>query len=118
MENVIEQLFSLSTLVLCLMIWVLVWIQRKVVEYFWKNAKASKLWNELLLPLGPIGTGAIIGAAVSQYPYPEDFQSFWARIFFCVVCGLMSAHVYRIVKKFIKRKDDEAGSGDAPDLLG
>ena len=111
MDNVLEQLFSMSTIILCLMIWILTWLQRKVVEYFWKKASDNKFWREILLPLGPVGTGGILGALVPQYPWPEDFKSLGARVIFGAVCGLGSAHVYRILNKFIAKK--EAASGDA-----
>lgn len=115
MDNVIGQLFTLPNLILCLMIWILVWVQRKVVEQAWKGAKTNKLWNHLFLPLGPLGTGAAIGATLSQYPYPEDFNSFWARIFFCVVCGLVSSHAYKILKKFLRQEEGEDSSNDGED---
>jgi membrane protein required for beta-lactamase induction len=112
MENVIGQLFTLPNLILCLMIWVLVWVQRRVVEEAWKGAKTNKWWNDLALPLAPLMNGAAIGAAIPQYPYPDEFKTFWARIFFAIVCGLISAHAYKIVKKVIQK---ESGDGSGPD---
>lgn len=113
MDELIMQFFSLPTLVLCLVIWCLVWVARKVTEYAWKGSKANKLWNELGLPVLPLGVGALIGLLAKQYPFPDVFgASVSGRVFFAVVCGLASAHVYRIVKKFLKTKEGE-GPTDA-----
>lgn len=113
MENVLEQLLSLSTIVLCLMISVLVEMQRKVITKIKPDLEKSKMWNEFWVPLGPLGTGALIGLFIEQYPWPADFTSTWGRVFFGVVCGLASAHVYRVVKKFLVKKEDSMGAKDA-----
>ena len=109
MDNMLEQLLTLPNLVFCLMVWVLVWAQRKAVSYVWKKAEENKLYRELLLPMGPIATGGIIGALVPSYPYPDTFSTFAGRVFFGCVCGLASAHVYKILKQWIVKK---SGEGD------
>lgn len=113
MDNIMSQLFTLPNLILCIVIWILVWVERRVVEQLWKGATKNKLWYGLALPLSPIAVGAAIGAAVSEYPYPDMFKTFWARIFFVSVCGLVSAHAYKILKKFVQKESGD--TGDEPD---
>jgi hypothetical protein len=117
MENVLEQLLSLSTIVLCLIISVLVEVQRKIATRIRPSLKDSKTWNEFWVPLGPLGTGALIGLFIEQYPWPADFTSTWGRVFFGVVCGLASAHVYRVVKKFLVKKEDNMGDKEVESLM-
>jgi hypothetical protein len=100
MENVFEQLLTLTNAAFCLVIVVLVKLQRIVVErYLWKKATTSKGWNDVFLPLAPMGVGAMMGALITQYPYPEDFKTFWARVFFGVLCGMVSGTIVRIAMK-------------------
>lgn len=117
MDEVILQFFSLPTLVLCLVVWCLVWFLRKVTEHFWTASKTNKLWNSLGLPVLPLVTGGLIGLLAKQYPFPEIFAaSMSGRVFFGVVCGLASAHIYRIIKKFLKSKEDSSVDVDLEDL--
>lgn len=105
MNDIIEQFLSLPTVVLCLVIFCLVWVQRKGMEllvpaFTNKKSKWSKVYREFLCPLGPIGSGAVIGIFVKAYPYPEVFAESWqSRMFFATVCGLFSGLVYKIAKK-------------------
>lgn len=117
MENLLLQLFALSNLIFCLMVWVLVWAQRKVIAMVWKGAETNKWYREILLPLGPIGTGGLLGAFVSEFPYPEGFTSLAARVFYGVVCGLLSAHVYKMVKGFVNKHKEEIAANATPDEL-
>lgn len=113
----LDQLFTIANIVFCLIIWALVWAQRKVTRMAWKNAEDNKYYRGLFLPISPLAVGGVLAGLVSSYPFPEDFQSFWARVFFGIVCGLISAHVYKIVKKLIQAKSDAAGKGEGVDLL-
>jgi hypothetical protein len=106
MDNILEQLITVPNILFCIIVALVVMGQRKAVEYFWKTAKDNHIWNELLLPLGPIGTGAGLAAVLKMYPFPEVFvASLWNRLILGAVCGLASAHVYKIAKKFIQSKE-------------
>jgi len=105
----IGELFTLSNLVFCLFIWIMVWVQRKVVELIWdkftkKDIKTNKYWRSLFLPLGPIGTGSILAAIFNTYPFPEMFINFSSKIIFGAVLGLVSAHVYKMIKELFDNK--------------
>ena len=101
MDNIFEQLLTLPNVAFCLMVWVLVWMQRKVLSLVWAKAEASRVYREFLLPLGPLGTGGIMAAIVSQFPYPEGIEGLWGRVMFGVLAGLASAHVYKMAKPFL-----------------
>ncbi len=105
MEDTLAQVLTLSNIVFCLMISVLVFVVRRGVDAFWKTAKQNKIWNELVLPILPLVTGGTLGASIATWPYPEDFQTFGARVIFGCVAGLFSSQVYRIVKKMLEKKE-------------
>lgn len=105
----IGELFTLSNLVFCVFIWIMVWIQRKIIEIIWNkfkktDIKTSKYWRGLFLPLGPIGTGSILAAIFNTYPFPEMFSTFSSKVIFGAVLGLLSAHVYKIIKELFDNK--------------
>lgn len=96
----------------CLGIMAITWVIRKVVEYFLEKPsvpmeKTSKLWTELLLPIGPVIGGAIIGFFFKEYPFPEGITSDSARVFFGMVAGLFSGLVYKIIKGMLFNKAEE-----------
>lgn len=103
MDQIFLELFTLSNFVFCVFVWILVWLQRKLVERFWKNAKNNTYWRELLLPLGPIGTGGIL-ALITSYPFPEIFVTTSSKMIFGAVLGLTSAHVYKMFKGLFNKK--------------
>lgn len=103
--DVLEQFLTMPMVLFCLVIWVLVWVQRKAVELAFPHAKEHKFWREFLLPLGPSATGAIFAAFMKMYPFPEIFAgSLSGRVFCGVVCGMGSGLVYRIYKQFLANK--------------
>lgn len=107
MDNILTELITVPNLIFCIIIAILVEVQNRLIGKLWKNSKTNKIYQEFFLPLGPLGTGAILAGLVSGYPYPEMFASnFWARVFWGIICGLSSAHVYRIAKKFLVKKDE------------
>ncbi len=116
MENLLEQIFTLTNVAFCLVIVVLVKIQRGLLERIWKGSVDSKWWNEFFMPLGPLGTGALMGALIVEYPYPSSFDTFWARVFFGVFMGMAAGTFVRMalkiwpdnkVLKMLKSKDQK-----------
>jgi hypothetical protein len=117
--DILEQILNLSNVVFCLVVVILVFIQNKVVSMYFKKAASSRVYKEILLPLGPIGTGGIMAALMETYTWPTEFQAFWPRICFGMALGLLSAHLYKIVKGFITKKKESVGvaTDDKEDLL-
>lgn len=123
--STVGELFTLANLVFCVFVWIVVWIQRKILELSFKNIKENKYWRALFLPLGPIGTGAILSAIFSTYPFPEMFSSHSSRIIFGSVLGMFSAHTYKIIKelfdnqlkRMLKEKVESVSGSSDEDLI-
>lgn len=101
MQDFFGQFLSLSTLVFCLMVFSLVWVQRRAMELMFPKLPSIKSWSDFWVPLGPLGTGAIAGILCKQYPYPEMFlNSVWYdRAAYGIACGLISGLIYQLVKR-------------------
>ena len=102
MHDLVEQVLSVPMVVFALVIWALVWIQRRGLETFIPSIKNKKWWNDFLIPLGPLGTGAILASILTMYPFPELLAGHWTgRAALGLVCGLGSGLVYRLYKKML-----------------
>jgi hypothetical protein len=109
MDQMLSTLFSWQFLILSFGLYAITTVIRRIVEFVLDNpkvpaSKTSKLWTELLLPVGPILNGALVGWLVKSFPYPEGISSTSGRVFFGLVAGFFSAKMYRILKSFIKSK--------------
>lgn len=123
MDSVFLAIFSWQFLLFCLGIAGVTFVVRKVVEYFvLDNPKmlgnsSSKLWRELLLPIGPVVGGALVGLVAAKYPYPEGINSVSGRVIFGLVAGLLSGLVYRVIAGMLKKTTEAASNalgGAAP----
>jgi hypothetical protein len=105
----VTSLFGPAFLVLCVVIYVLVELQRKILELLFskflpvmlKDGKwQNKLWKDILLPSAAPGTGMIFSWMITSYPYPEMFATSPAnRIIWGIFAGFFSGYVYRMVKQ-------------------
>lgn len=115
MDSVFLAIFSWQFLLFCLGIAGVTFVIRKLVEYFildnpkLPGSRASKLWRDLLLPIGPVVGGALLGLVAAKYPYPEGINSVSGRVIFGLVAGLLSGLVYRVMTGML-RKTTEAAS--------
>jgi hypothetical protein len=92
-----------QTLLLCLGIFLGTYGIRRVVETAWSGSKTNKWWTEVLLPMGPIGTGAILGYFAKSYPWPMPVaDNLWAKVFYGASCGLASGWVYNRFRSVLK----------------
>ena len=83
-------------------IYVLTYVCRTIIEYFWKNWKANKLYNELILHLFPIFAGGLITLAAKKFPYPMPIgESASARIFYGAILGMLCGVLYGRVRAWI-----------------
>lgn len=103
----IEQ--SWYVVVFCLAIFAIVFMLRKILEFFAPSllssgTKFGKFYTEVLLPILPVFLGGLSGGIFSSYPYPEMFTSFIAHVFFGLFCGLISGLVYRVIKAGLLKK--------------
>lgn len=95
--------FSAQFLFFALALFAVTFVVRIIVEFFWKSAKTSHAWNNLLLPLLPLVTGAIGGFFSKMYPDPLG-TSLIAREVFGLTAGLCSGLVYKMLKGYVKSK--------------
>lgn len=120
MDTGLEALLSWQFLLFCLGIAAITFVIRKIFEFAvldnpkMPGNKASRLWTELLLPVGPVFTGAIIAFFAKQYPYPSGIVSASGRILFGLVAGLLSGLIYRVIRGMLKSKI-QVVSSDSPD---
>lgn len=116
--DIIEQFLTIQMILFCLVIFVLVWIQRKVVEVYFPKVKASKLWTEFFLPLGPCGTGFTFAAIVKSYPFPAILDDTWLnRGCLGIGCGIFAAYVYRMINAAFNKKIGTDPAKDDPSNL-
>lgn len=68
-------------------------------------------WRELFLPLLPLFVGAFSALLIKSYPYPSLVATNGIRVFFGIVCGGVSAMLYKILKNILRKaggmKQDE-----------
>ncbi len=117
--DILVQLFSITNIMLCLAIVALVWVQRKGIELLFKKAfkkdlSKSGVWTEFLVPLGPIGTAALV-MLIPGIPVMAMFATTTgAKLIFGLGMGLVANLGYRLVKKNILDKLGKS-NGDSTD---
>ncbi len=101
----IETLASGQTLVFCLAIYAFVWCFRKLVEGIGRKTRIrySYYWREVALPVLPSVIGAIAGATMSFFPYPEGLSHPGSRTLYGLVCGFASGLVYKIALSIVRK---------------
>jgi hypothetical protein len=110
MDTGLEALLSWQFLLFCLSIAAITFVIRKIFEFVvldnpkMPGNRTSRLWTELLLPIGPVFTGAAVAFFAKQYPYPSGISSASGRILFGLVAGLLSGLIYRVIRGMLKSK--------------
>lgn len=94
-----------QTVVFCLGVYLLTYFIRTCVEAPAKhNPKmaslvASWVWQELWLPLGPIGTGLVLALLSKKFPWPMPLaESMSAKAMYGAICGLACGWMYARVR--------------------
>ena len=105
----LTSLFGPAFLVLCVVIYILVELQRNILKLFFSKVTPvvlkegswqNKLWKDILSPSAAPGTGMIFAWLVTSYPYPEIFTTSTPnRIAWGIFTGFFSEYVYRISKQ-------------------
>src|SRR5574338_712392 len=102
MDTIFQALFSWQFLLFCLAIAAVLFVIRRLFEYLLEtrkiDAKNSKLWKDLILPILPVVLGPTAAYLAKAYPYPNGLSSGSARVAFGLVAGLLSGLVYRVLK--------------------
>jgi len=116
-ETIVSVFLSPQTVLVCLAIYVMTYVIRRIVETTWKEAATNRYWRELAVPLGPIVNGVFIGLVASKFVWPEMIgSSLSGRIMYGAVCGLFSAHLYNRIRAWTKAKQAAKASGK-PDSM-
>lgn len=120
MDTILQAFLSWQFLFFCIGIAAVVFVIRKVVEYWMANwwplkewaaaNKDNKLWRDLILPVMPIILGQLAGFFFKQYPYPEGFSSGSGRFVFGLVAGFSSGFVVKLYLAFLSSKVSEFAS--------
>lgn len=102
-DSTFSSFFNVTTLVMCLGIYLFTYIIRTVVEALWKGAKTNIWWNELFLPLGAIVNGAILAFASKMFPFPIPGlgASKLGRAMYGAICGMASGFIFNRAKSLL-----------------
>jgi hypothetical protein len=101
----IDTLATPATLILCMSIYAIVFCARRVLEGALRKYKFADnwFWRELALPVMPSVVGAVLGAFAKFFPFPEGFTHWGSRALFGLVCGFVSALVYKIALSIVRK---------------
>lgn len=104
LNSLFEIFVSWQFVFLCLGAYLITYVLRIPVQHFWKGAKTSELYNEVLLPLAPIGNGILLTLCAKAFPLPvEIVASFMAKVIFGGIAGMFSGWVYARFRAFMKK---------------
>jgi hypothetical protein len=114
MDPILQVLLSWQFVLFGLAVSAVLYVFRLIVEYFAtvfkQDLSASKLWNNLILPIAPILFGVIAGLLLKKFPYPgfvADANGVILRgdrIIFGLVAGSLSTVMYRVIKSLLYQK--------------
>jgi hypothetical protein len=108
LDQIFEAFFNITTIVLCLGVFLFIYCSRIIVETYWKNAKNNVFWTEIYLPIGPIAIGLLIALLAKKFPIPTELNGSGAgRAMYGAICGMFSSFVFNRVKAFLKLKGDQ-----------
>lgn len=103
-----------QSLALALCIYALTEGARRFVQSVWKGWRTNKLYTEFLLWVMPMAWGAILGAFMRAFPWPEVLNTRSSRMVYGVVLGMFCTLVYNRTKHFLLaegfQKPDRGGS--------
>lgn len=113
MDEVFQTFFSAQTILLCLGVYVITFVIRRVVETVWPKVKFNRYWREIFVPIGPIVNGAILGLVMKTWVFPEIVgESRSGRMVYGAVCGLFSAFLYNRIRAWLKSKTGETAPAE------
>ncbi len=94
-----------QTVVFALGIYLMTYVSRTIIEYFWKGWKLNKLYTDLVLHLFPIVMGGLVGLLSKKFPWPMPItDSASARIFYGAILGMFCGVIYGRVRAWMGAK--------------
>lgn len=117
-------IFNVQTLYLCLAIYVVTYLIRKLFEGTWqiliqqggvkKGSLLGRIWAEIVVPVLPILVGGLLSFAAKTFVWPDfAIKTKLARFLYGCICGLFSAFIYNRIRGWLKSKDSDDGGGAA-----
>lgn len=115
LNKVFEAFVNPQTVTICLAVYILTFVVRKVIEGVWKNAKGSRLWCEVWLPIAPIANGAFIGVVARTFVWPAVVgTSLSGRIMYGAICGIFSGFLYNRIRSWLQSAPPKPTKGGTP----
>src|ERR1700679_2807479 len=112
--NSLDQVLTVPTMCLIIVIAVLTLLARKLVEAVWPTlsdatplTRAERVWEEFILPTLPAVLGTLFCAIVppSMYPYPAvAVVTPLSRVLYGFALGWCSSSSYRSISAILKKK--------------
>jgi len=88
-----------QTVVFCLAVYIITFSTRTMVETLAPSFAKKKTWTDILLPLGPIGTGVAMALIAKKFPWPMPIaEAHSAKIMYGAICGLFNGWMYSRVR--------------------
>lgn len=102
LDAVLAAFVNPQTIILCLGVWIITYSIRTIVEALWRGAKGNIIWEEIFVPLGAIGNGAIFGAVLKTFVWPDVVgHSLSGRMMYGAICGVFSGFVYGRIRSWV-----------------
>lgn len=120
MPNGIDDIWNVfvnpQTIIFVLCIYIMTFLGRRVVKVAWKGAEKNMIYNEILLPLGPIGNGMTLAFVVKEASFfPATFgDGLTTKAMYGAVCGLFSGWVYSRIRAVVKARLEGKEDSSAP----
>lgn len=102
LDALIKNFITFEALFLCLSVYLITHVLRKVLLGIWPQLEKHRLWSSLFLPLAAIFVGALCGFSAKTFVWPEVVGSHvQSRMLWGAICGSFSAFVYGRVRSFL-----------------
>lgn len=123
-----KAIFNFQTVYLCLAIYVLTYLSRRLFEGTWKvlvqqgevkkGALPARIWTEVIVPVLPIILGGALSFAAKTFVWPDyAMKTTLARVIYGCICGLFSTFIYNRIRGWLK-SGVTTSAGDASEPAG
>jgi hypothetical protein len=111
MDDVFQMFFSAQTIFLCLGVYMITFVVRRVSETVWPKVRFNRYWREIFVPIGPILNGGLLALVMKTWVFPDVVgESLSGRVLYGSVCGLFSAFLYNRIRAWLKSKTGETST--------
>lgn len=117
MQEFLSIFMTWQFVLLCFSICAVVFMARKIVEYFILNNpkmpgdSQSAFWRDFVLVIMPIVLGGSFPFVAKSFTFPDVLHDSYSKFMFGLSAGLFGPILYRIIKAFLWKKAN-IGSDD------